>query len=128
MRSEQGQELPALCKADLGAPCIKPSYNPMNTQAREAQLAKTRDVQSRQAQDAQARPESKRWIDPAVIDSYVQYAPACLERVQIFASWSAPQRQHLHSLLMSPPKGIKLCKQLWFAQNGQARDIAHRPA
>lgn len=50
---------------------------------REAALTAARARQDVQAAAAQARPESKRWIDPALIDRYARYAcmpkymPAC---------------------------------------------------
>ena len=52
-------------------------------QARKSQLLKVREVQARQALEAEARPESKRWIDPALIETYVQCVLATAQLLRL---------------------------------------------
>lgn len=47
-------------------------------QVRQAQLAKRAEFQSKQAAVAQALPESKRWIDPELIERNFKCATVAL--------------------------------------------------
>ncbi|KAK9824679.1 hypothetical protein WJX72_012321 [[Myrmecia] bisecta] len=48
--------------------------------ARTEQLNRVKAVQARQAEEAQSRPESKRWIDPAIIERNYKEREANIER------------------------------------------------